>query len=426
MVRAAPADTPIDIGIQVERWPIERLIPRPTNPRTHSPEQVAQLAASMREWGWTNPILVGADDDIIAGHAPLMAARKLGMKEVPVIVLAHLSEAQRRALVIADNQLALNSGWDEEMLRIELTLLQNTDYDLSLVGFEDLELARLLEGQDANGGLTDEDAVPELQEIPISIPGDLWRLGDHRVLCGDATAPTEVERLMAGEAVDLVFTDPPYNVDYEGYTEERLKIKGDKMTAEQFLQFLVATFSSYRRVAKPGASMYVCHSSSWQREFQNAMESAGFEARCQIIWAKNTFAWGFGRYKFQHEPIFYCHVAGQKDAWYGDKTQSTLWEEKKPAANRIHPTAKPVELVERALVNSSKAGDIVADLFGGSGSTLMGCERRGRKARLMEIDPKYADCIVRRWQQYTGKQAVLEGDERSFEIIADERRKVAA
>jgi DNA modification methylase len=419
----------MNIDINIERWPVDRLIPRATNPRTHSPAQISQLAASMREWGWTNPILVGADGDIIAGHARLMAARKLKLKEVPVIVLAHLSEAQRRALVIADNQLALNSGWDEEMLRIELTLLQNTDYDLSLVGFEDLELARLLEGQDANRGLTDEDAVPELQEIPISIPGDLWRLGDHRVLCGDATAPTEVERLMAGEAVDLVFTDPPYNVDYEGYTEERLKIKGDKMTAEQFLQFLqflVATFSSYRRVAKPGASMYVCHSSSWQREFQNAMESAGFEARCQIIWAKNTFAWGFGRYKFQHEPIFYCHVAGQKDAWYGDKTQSTLWEEKKPAANRIHPTAKPVELVERALVNSSKAGDIVADLFGGSGSTLMGCERRGRKARLMEIDPKYADCIVRRWEQYTGKQAVLEGDERSFEIIADERRKVAA
>jgi DNA modification methylase len=173
-------------------------------------------------------------------------------------------------------------------------------------------------------------------------------LADHRVLCGDATNPAEVERLMAGEAIDLVFTDPPYNVDYEGYTEDRLKIKGDKMTAEQFLQFLVATFSSYRGVMKSGASMYVCHSSSWQREFQNAMETAGFAARCQIIWAKNTFAWGFGRYKFQHEPIFYCHIAGQKDSWYGDKSQSTLWEEKKPAANRIHPTAKPVELVERS------------------------------------------------------------------------------
>ena len=345
---------------------------------------------------------------------------------MPVIVLDGLTENQRRALVLADNKLALNAGWDEEALRLEIDALRDADYNLNILGFEDEELARLLESQEANGGLTDEDAVPELQEVPISVSGDLWRLGDHRVLCGDATASAEVERLMAGDAVDLVFTDPPYNVDYEGYTEERLKIKGDKMTSEQFLQFLVATFSSYRRIAKPGASMYVCHSSSWQREFQNAMESAGFEARCQIIWAKNTFAWGFGRYKFQHEPIFYAHVAGQKDAWYGDKSQSTLWEEKKPAANRIHPTAKPVELVERALVNSSKAGDIVADLFGGSGSTLIGCERRGRKARLMEIDPKYADCIVRRWQEYTGNEATLEGDGRTFAVVAEERSRVAA
>jgi DNA modification methylase len=235
-----------------------------------------------------------------------------------------------------------------------------------------------------------------------------------------------VDALVVGDAIDLVLTDPPYNVDYEGYTEERLTIKGDKMTAAQFQQFLLATFSSYRRIVKPGASMYVRHSSSWQREFQNAMEAAGFEARCQIIWAKNTFAWGFGRYKFQHEPIFYAHVVGQKDAWYGDKSQSTLWEEKKPAANRIHPTAKPVELVERALVNSSKAGDIVADFFGGSGSTLIGCERRGRKARLMEINPKYADCIVRRWQGYTGKQALLDGDGRTFDEIAEGRGAVAA
>jgi DNA modification methylase len=231
---------------------------------------------------------------------------------------------------------------------------------------------------------------------------------------------------MASVAADLVFTDPPYNVDYEGYTEDRLKIKGNRMTPEQFQQFLLATFSSYRRIVKTGASLYVCHSSSWHREFQNAMEATGFAARCQIIWAKNTFARGFGRYKFQHEPIFYCHVAGQKDAWYGDKSQSTLWEEKKPAANRIHPTAKPVELVERAIINSGKAGDIVADLFGGSGSTLIGCERRGRKARLMEIDPKYADCIVRRWQEYTGKKAVLEGDGRSFEVVSRDRLRAAA
>ena len=198
------------------------------------------------------------------------------------------------------------------------------------------------------------------------------------------------------------------------------------MSDADFKKFLEAAFRSYRTVVKPGASMYLCHSSSWQREFQNALEVAGFDVRCQIIWAKNTFAWGFGRYKFQHEPMFYCHVAGEKDPWYGDKTQSTLWHEKKPAANRIHPTAKPVELVERALLNSSKAGDVVTDLFGGSGSTLIGCERRGRHARLMEIDPKYADCIVRRYQEYTGKQAVLEGDGRTFDEVALERSRAAA
>jgi DNA modification methylase len=231
---------------------------------------------------------------------------------------------------------------------------------------------------------------------------------------------------MAGEAADLLFIDSPYNVAYEGYTKEHLTIQNDRMSDADFKNFLEAAFRSCRAVAKPGASLYVCHPSSWQREFQNALEAAGFEVRCQIIWAKNTFAWGFGRYKFQHEPLFYCHVAGEKDPWYGDKSQSTLWEEKKPAANRIHPTAKPVELIERALLNSSKAGDAVADLFAGSGSTLIACERRNRKSRLMEIDPKYADCICRRFQEYTGKQAVLDGDGHSFDEVAQQRRQEAA
>jgi DNA modification methylase len=230
---------------------------------------------------------------------------------------------------------------------------------------------------------------------------------------------------MAGDAADLIFTDPPYNVDYEGYTEDHLKIKGDRMADGQFKQFLEATFRSCRSVVKPGASLYVCHSSSWQREFQNALEAAGFAVRCQIIWAKNTFAWGFGRYKFQHEPMFYCHVAGEKDSWYGNKSQSTLWEEKKPAANRLHPTMKPVELIERALLNSSKAGDVVADLFGGSGSTLVACERRNRKSRLMELDPCYADVICQRYSDYVGRPAVLDGDGRTFEEVARERGEAA-
>jgi len=416
----------IRINIQVEQWPVSRLIPRVTNPRTHTPEQIAQVAASIREFGWTNPILVGADNEVIAGHARLLAARQLRLTEVPVIQLGHLTEAQRRALVIADNQLALNAGWSDETLRLELHALQEADFDLNLVGFDDEELARLLAAQDAVEGLTDEDAIPDVPESPISVAGDLWQLGPHTLLVGDATSAQDVARLMSGNAADMVFTDPPYNVDYEGYTEDRLTIQGDKMTDEQFCKFLSTTFGNYRRFMKAGASLYVCHPSSWQREFQNALEVSGFEVRCQIIWAKNTFAWGFGRYKFRHEPIFYAHVAGQSDAWYGDKSQSTLWEENKPAANRLHPTMKPVELIERALLNSSKAGDIVVDLFGGSGSTMIACERRGRKARLLELDPRYADVICQRYMDYVGKLAVLDGDGRTFDEVAQERQKEAA
>ncbi len=411
---------------RIERWLVEKLIPWARNPRTHSDAQIAQIAASIAEFGFNNPILVDTKAGIIAGHGRLLAARKLGLSEVPVIVLDHLTEAQKRAYIIADNQLALNAGWDDELLRAELAALQQEEFNVGLLGFEDDELARLLAAQDGTQGLTDEDAAPELPKIPISIRGDCWILGNHRLVVGDATDGADVATLMADETADLVFLDPPYNVDYEGYTEDHLKIQGDRMTDEQFKQFLEASFRSCRSAAKPGASLYVRHSSSWQREFQNALEAAGFEVRCQLIWAKNNFAWGFGRYKFRHEPLFYCHVSGQKDPWYGDKSESTLWEENKPAANRLHPTMKPVELIERALLNSSKAGDVVADLFGGSGSTLIACERRNRKARLMELDPRYADVICQRYQEYVGRSVVLDGDGRSFDEIALERRKEAA
>jgi DNA modification methylase len=407
---------------RIEIWPIERLIPYARNPRTHSPEQVTQIAASIAEFGFVNPVLVATDDGIIAGHGRMLGAQQLKLKEIPVIVLDHLTPAQRKAYLLADNKLAELAGWDEDLLRAELRELELADFDLEVIGFSDEELRDLLsEPAEVSPGLTDEDAAPEAPEDPVSQAGDLWLLGKHRVLCGDATHLDHVRRLMAGEHADLIFTDPPYNVDYEGYTEEKLKIQGDRMKPAEFDRFLRKAFASYRAVVKTGGSIYVCHASSVQREFQNAIEKAGFQVRCQIIWAKNTFAWGFGRYKFQHEPIFYCHVEGKKDAWYGDKSQSTLWHEKKPAANRLHPTMKPVELIERALLNSSKAGDLVADLFGGSGSTMIACERRNRNARLMELDPKYTDVIVKRWQDYTGQQATLAGEDRSFDDVAAER-----
>jgi DNA modification methylase len=405
----------------IEQWAIDKLTPYARNPRTHSDAQVAQIAASIAEFGFNNPILVDTHAGIIAGHGRLLAARKLQLEHVPVIVLDHLTESQKRAFILVDNKLAENAGWDEDLLGCELAALEEEDFNLDLIGFDDQELARLLADQEAASGLTDEDAIPEVPGRPVSLHGDLWLLGDHKLLVGDATQREDIDRLMAGNTADLIFTDPPYNVGYEGSTQDRLTIQGDRMTADEFQKFLATVCRHYRQVAKAGASIYMCHASCWQREFQNALEQAGFDVRCQIIWGKNTFAWGFGRYKFQHEPLFYGHVAGQKDCWYGNKSQSTLWQEDKPAANRLHPTAKPVELIERALINSSKRGDLVVDLFGGSGSTLIACERRGRKARLMEIDPKYADCIVRRWQDYTGGRGVLEGDDRSFDDLARER-----
>jgi DNA modification methylase len=411
-------------SFQVQIWLIDRFRAYTRNPRKND-AAVDRMCASIREFGFKIPILARSDGEVVDGHLRLKAARKLGLAELPVILCDEWSPVQVKAFRLMVNRSVTWADWDEEALAVELQDLQDLDFDLSLTGFEDLELARLLDAQDANDGLTDEDAVPELRQVPVSRTGDLWILGDHRVLVGDATNE-DVRRLMGAEAADLIFTDPPYNVSYEGYTEDRLTICGDRMSDVEFKQFLQSAFRSCRIAVKPGASLYVCHSSAWQREFQNALESAGFEVRCQIIWAKNTFAWGFGRYKFQHEPLFYAHVAGEKDPWYGDKSQSTLWHENKPAASRIHPTSKPVELIERALVNSSKAGDIVADLFGGSGSTLIACERRNRKSRLIEIDARYADCIVQRWEEYTGKHAILEGVDQTFEEIARARRSEAA
>lgn len=402
--------------------PIHELIADPRNARTHTPEQVGQLAAAIAEFGFTNPILIRTNRVIIAGHARLLAARQLDRCEVPVIEVDGLSEAKYRALAIADNQIPLNAGWDYDLLRHEIAALEQEDFNMDLLAFSDEELSALLAAEERSEDSKDEDAAPDPPVVAVSILGDLWDLDGHRLLVGDATIGENVIRLMGGDGADLGIADPPYNVGYAGYTKDRLTICGDQMTAEEFQRFLTAGFQSYRTAVKNVASLYVFHSSSWQRQFQDTLESAGFEVRCQLVWAKNTFAWGHGRYKFRHEPIYYAHVRGEKDLWYGDKTQSTLWEVDKPSANRLHPTMKPVQLIERALINSSRAGDVVVDLFAGSGSTLLACERRKRRARLMEIDPKYADVVVRRWQEYCGKVATLEEDGRSFAEVSQQRQ----
>jgi DNA modification methylase len=340
---------------------------------------------------------------------------------VPVHVALNLTPAQVKAYRIMDNRSHQEAEWDLELLVPEISELQALSVDLALTGFNLDELDEFLAKADAAPGLTDDDACPEVLPDPISVLGDVWLLGRHRLMCGDSTSIDAVDKLMAGEKADLVFTDPPYNLDYEGYTKEKLTIRNDSMSDQEFNEFLASVFKNYCAAAKNGASFYVCHSAMKQREFQDAMEAAGLLVRCQIVWVKNTFAWGFSRYKWRHEPIFYCYKEGKKDPWYDDKSQSTVWEEKKHAANRLHPTMKPVELIERALGNSSKSGDAVLDLFGGSGSTLIACEKTGRNARLMELDPQYCNVIVRRWQEFTGKQATLEGDGRTFDAVENER-----
>ena len=415
--------------LQVVTWPVEKLIPYARNARTHSDEQVAQIAASIAEFGWSNPILAGSDGIIIAGHARLLAARKLGITEVPVIVLDHLTETKRRALVLADNRLALNAGWDEDMLRVELESIHDDGFDLELVGFTDEEIEELLrEPEQVVEGKTDEDAAPELPETAVTVPGDVWLIGDHRLPCGDSTQMEAVEKVPNGGLADMVFTDPPYNVNYGATMKDKLrgnkpKIANDNL-GEGFEQFLRDVCTNILVVTK--GAVYVCMSSSELHTLAKAFREAGGHWSTFVIWAKNTFTMGRSDYQRQYEPILYGWRDGTDHFWCGARDQGDVWFVKKPVANDLHPTMKPVELVERAIRNSSKSRDTVLDPFGGSGSTLIACERTGRHARLIELEPKYCDVIVRRWQEHASREATLESDGRSFREIAGDRQHATA
>jgi len=384
---------------------VKDLIPYAKNSRTHSDAQVAQIAASIKEFGWTNPILVDGDNGIIAGHGRLMAARKLGMEQVPVIELKGMTDLQKKAYIIADNQLAMNSGWDTGLLTIELTELQNEGFDLDLIGFDPKELNALLEPE-VSEGLTDEDAVPEVPDEPKTKPGDIYELGGHRLMCGDSCNIEAVEALTDG-LVDILVTDPPYNVAYEGKTKDALTIKNDSMGDEQFRQFLRDAFVAADAVMKPGAVFYIWHADSEGYNFRGACHDAGWKVRQCLIWAKDTMVMGRQDYHWKHEPCLYGWKEGAAHLWAADRKQTTIIECKRPKRNDIHPTMKPVELMEYQILNNTKGMDIVLDLFGGSGSTLIACEKTGRKARLMELDPKYCDVIVKRWEEFTGKTAKL-------------------
>ena len=412
-----PVTTPAS-RLAVHYRPVQSLIPYARNARTHSPEQVAQIAASIREFGWTNPILLDGDQGVIAGHGRLLAARQLGLAEVPCIELAHLSDTQRRAYILADNRLALNAGWDDDLLRIELGELQSLDFDLDLLGFDDGELQDLLAGgEESRDGLADEDAVPEVPATPVSRPGDVWIMGSHRLLCGDATVAASYDTLLQGESVDMVFTDPPYNVNYANSAKDKLRGKDRAILNDNlgdgFYDFLLAALSP--TVANCRGGIYVAMSSSELDVLQAAFRAAGGKWSTFIIWAKHTFTLGRADYQRQYEPILYGWPEGATRHWCGDRDQGDVWNIKKPQKNDLHPTMKPVELVERAIRNSSRPGNVVLDPFGGSGTTLIAAEKSGRIARLIELDPKYVDVIVRRWQDFTGQQAVRVADQLTFQ-----------
>jgi DNA modification methylase len=376
----------------IEMIGIEKLIPYAKNSRTHSDEQVAQLAGSIKEFGFNNPVLIGQDDVIIAGHGRVMAARKVGLMEVPCIRLKHLTETQRKAYIIADNRLALNAGWDNELLTIELNDLLADNFALDILGFDADELKNLLDPVKPTEGLTDEDAVPETPEEPKTKPGDIYQLGRHRLMCGDSTSIDAVEKLMNGARVDLVFTDPPYNVAFNGRSGKHDVIKNDNLSESDFESFITEVCNTIQAV-DPKAYYIWCN---W--DFYGVLQHKLPYKAC-IVWAKNVFGMGNG-YRHQHE---FCLFHGKIDEVV--KNESDLWSIKKDT-NYVHPTQKPVALSVRAFGNHVKLLNVL-DLFGGSGSTMIGAEQTGRNCYMMELDPKYCDVIVKRWEDFTGLKAEL-------------------
>ena len=380
----------------------DSLIPYVNNSRTHDNNQVKQIASSIKEFGFTNPVLIDENNGIIAGHGRLLAADLLGLDEVPTITLKGLSEAQRKAYVIADNQLALNAGWDLDSLKVEIDRLTELDFDVDLLGFDDDFLSSLLD--EPTEGLTDEDAVPDTPENPVTVEGDVWILGNHRLMCGDSTSIDAVDKLMDGNKADMVFTDPPYNIDYQGVSDKRDKIKNDKMPDAEFIDFLKMSVMSCE-------TMYVCCSWQYSHLFKQAMEDLARKPKAMIVWNKVNPAQHLDKYFKQHEIIFYYGDFGGQKTLRGD-----IWEMKRQR-NTVHPTMKPVELIDMAMVDQPEKKKVY-DGFGGSGSTLISCEKNQRNCYLMELDPKYCDVIIRRWEEFTGKQAILESTGKTYSEAA--------
>lgn len=401
---------------------IDKLIPYVNNARTHSREQIIKLRSSLREFGFINPVIIDSDFNIIAGHGRVMAAKEENITEVPCVLVDYLTEAQKKAYIIADNRFAQDAGWDEELLRIEIEALQGEAFDVSLTGFEPAELEDLFK-DDVKDSIEDDefDVNEELQKPTISKAGDVWHLGNHRLICGDSTKAETYERLMDGKMANLVVTDPPYNVNYEGSAG---KIKNDNMENDAFYQFLLDAFVNMEKVMASDASIYVFHADTEGLNFRRAFADAGFYLSGTCIWKKQSLVLGRSPYQWQHEPCLFGWKKKGKHQWYSGRKETTIWEFDKPKKNGDHPTMKPVPLIAYPIMNSSMSNCIVLDPFGGSGSTLIACEQTGRICHTIELDEKFCDVIVRRYIEQVGSaenvRVERDGCKYSFDEVCNE------
>ena len=403
--------------------PVTKLVPYVNNARTHSPEQINKLRSSLREFGFINPVIIDRDFGVIAGHGRILAAKEEGITEVPCVFADHLTEAQKKAYILADNRMAMDAGWDEELLRVEIEALQAEVFDLALTGFDEKELSKLFDdGKDAEEDDFDVDA--ELKKPTVTKPGDVWTLGRHRLVCGDSTKPETYEILMENRKANLVVTDPPYNVNYEGSAG---KIKNDNMASEKFFDFLFDAFSNMEKVMADDASIYVFHADTEGLNFRKAFDAAGFYLSGCCIWKKPSLVLGRSPYQWQHEPCLFGWKKKGKHQWYSDRKQTTIWEFEKTKKNTDHPTMKPIPLLAYAITNSSMSNTLVLDPFGGSGSTLIACEQTDRSCATIELDEKFCDVIVKRYIELAGSadqvSVLRDGVERKYtelEVPADE------
>ena len=385
---------------ELQLVPVEKLIPYINNARTHSPEQLTKLRSSLREFGFINPVIIDREFNIIAGHGRVMAAKEEHIAEVPCVFVDYLSEAQKKAYILADNRMALDAGWDEELLRIEIEALQGADFDVSLTGFGEDEIADLFAGEEQSAKDDDFDLTAALEKASFVERGDIWTVGRHRLMCGDATSAADVAALMDGKKANLIVTDPPYGVSFKN--SDGLTIQNDSMKDEEFYTFLLIAFQCMAEHLESGGSAYVFHADTEGLNFRKAFIDAGFHLAGVCIWVKNSLVLGRSDYQWQHEPVLFGWKKGGKHSWYSDRRQTTIWNYDKPKRNKNHPTSKPLDLLGYPICNSSQENAIVLDTFGGSGSTLMACEQLNRICCMMELDEKYASVILRRYVEDTG------------------------